>query len=144
MKCRNQLPINKVLTLICLCLFVFTSKWYIISNCTLSKLDKMFLTFFKTYHELDFWSLCIDTLVTSIHTLPVLLCLRKVYPPYVRNAGDLLLTKTRDTVNIQLTNGILWNGKFYYRDVIQLTITLAKGEGTGQCLSHWGKRFTIS
>ena len=30
---------------------------------------------------------------------------------------------------IQLTNWILWNGKFYYRDVIKMTITRAKGEG---------------
>ena len=30
---------------------------------------------------------------------------------------------------IQLTNGIPWNGKFYFRDVI--TITRAKGEGNG-------------
>ena len=32
---------------------------------------------------------------------------------------------------IQLTNWILWNGKFYYRDVIKMTITRAKGEGNG-------------
>ena len=32
---------------------------------------------------------------------------------------------------IQLTNWILWNGKFYYRDVIKITITRAKGEGNG-------------
>ena len=34
-------------------------------------------------------------------------------------------------VIIQLTNWILWNGKFYYRDVIKMTITRAKGEGNG-------------
>ena len=34
-------------------------------------------------------------------------------------------------VNIQLTNWILWNGKIYYRDVIKMTITRAKGEGNG-------------
>ena len=33
--------------------------------------------------------------------------------------------------NIQLTNWILWNGQFYYRDVIKMTITRAKGEGNG-------------
>ena len=33
--------------------------------------------------------------------------------------------------SIQLTNWILWNGKFYYRDVIKMTITRAKGEGNG-------------
>ena len=33
--------------------------------------------------------------------------------------------------NIQLTNWILWNGQFYYRDVIKITITRAKGEGNG-------------
>ena len=33
--------------------------------------------------------------------------------------------------SIQLTNWILWNGKFYYRDVIKITITRAKGEGNG-------------
>ena len=32
---------------------------------------------------------------------------------------------------IQLTNWILWNGQFYYRDVIKMTITRAKGEGNG-------------
>ena len=32
---------------------------------------------------------------------------------------------------IQLTDWILWNGKFYYRDVIKMTITQAKGEGNG-------------
>ena len=32
---------------------------------------------------------------------------------------------------IQLTNGIPWNGKFYNRDVIKVTITRAKGEGYG-------------
>ena len=32
---------------------------------------------------------------------------------------------------IQLTNWNLWNGKFYYRDVIKITITRAKGEGNG-------------
>ena len=35
------------------------------------------------------------------------------------------------TYIIQLTNWILWNGKFYYRDVIKMTITRAKGEGNG-------------
>ena len=34
-------------------------------------------------------------------------------------------------LSIQLTNWILWNGKFYYRDVIKMTITRAKGEGNG-------------
>ena len=34
-------------------------------------------------------------------------------------------------VSIQLTNWILWNGKLYYRDVIKMTITRAKGEGNG-------------
>ena len=39
---------------------------------------------------------------------------------------------TRYSLNsIQLTNWILWNGKFYYRDVIKMTITRAKGEGNG-------------
>ena len=33
--------------------------------------------------------------------------------------------------NIQLTNWTLWNGKFYYRDVIEITITQAKDEGNG-------------
>ena len=33
--------------------------------------------------------------------------------------------------SIQLTNWILWNGQFYYRDVIKMTITRAKGEGNG-------------
>ena len=37
----------------------------------------------------------------------------------------------REVVSIQLTNWILWNGKFYYRDVIKMTITRAKGEGNG-------------
>ena len=40
-------------------------------------------------------------------------------------------TKIHATLNIQLTNWILWNGKFYYRDVIKITITRAKGEGNG-------------
>ena len=31
----------------------------------------------------------------------------------------------------QLTNWILWNGQFYYLDVIKMTITRAKGEGNG-------------
>ena len=31
--------------------------------------------------------------------------------------------------NIQLTNGILWNSRFYYRNLIRITITQAKGEG---------------
>ena len=35
-------------------------------------------------------------------------------------------------LSIQLTNWILWNdGQFYYRDVIKMTITRAKGEGNG-------------
>ena len=36
-----------------------------------------------------------------------------------------------ERAGIQLTNWILWNGKFYYRDVIKITITRAKGEGNG-------------
>ena len=42
--------------------------------------------------------------------------------------NDVMISNT-DT--IQLTNWILWNGKFYYRDVIKITITRAKGEGNG-------------
>ena len=33
--------------------------------------------------------------------------------------------------SIQLTKGILWNGKFYYQDVIKITITWAKDEVNG-------------
>ena len=33
--------------------------------------------------------------------------------------------------NIQLMDGILWSGKFYYRDVMKITITWIKGEGNG-------------
>ena len=36
-----------------------------------------------------------------------------------------------ERLSIQLTNWILWNGQFYYRDVIKRTITRAKGEGNG-------------
>ena len=32
---------------------------------------------------------------------------------------------------IQLMNGIIWKGKFYYRDVLKLTITRAKSECNG-------------
>ena len=32
---------------------------------------------------------------------------------------------------IQLTNWILWNGKFYYQDVIKITISRVKGEVNG-------------
>ena len=31
----------------------------------------------------------------------------------------------------QLTNGIVWNGKSNYLDVIKMTITLAFGSGNG-------------
>ena len=47
----------------------------------------------------------------------------------------LLRTSTKGclfrTFNIQLTLWILWNGKFYNRDVIKMTITRAKGKGNG-------------
>ena len=46
--------------------------------------------------------------------------------------------------NIQLTNGILWNGKFYYQDVIKITITQAKGEGKGHFYNIEVIDFTIS
>ena len=54
---------------------------------------------------------------------------------YTRNSQNNKIHKklisTKYTVSIQLTNWILWNGKFYYRDVIKMTITRAKGEGNG-------------
>ena len=42
-----------------------------------------------------------------------------------------LSPETPELFVIQLTNWILWNGQFYYRDVIKMTITRAKGEGNG-------------
>ena len=40
-----------------------------------------------------------------------------------------MVSKIWAVVSIQLTNWILWNGQFYYRDVIKMTITRAKGNG---------------
>ena len=44
---------------------------------------------------------------------------------------NIRLTNIFPEYIIQLTNWILWNGQFYYRDVIKMTITRAKGEGNG-------------
>ena len=51
------------------------------------------------------------------------------FPFYFYN--KLALHSRQPLDSIQLTNWILWNGKFYYRDVIKMTITRAKGEGNG-------------
>ena len=69
-------------------------------------------------------------------------CCPLVDPPLIQDQTHVYLgwylwetrydnIKMSKRVNIQLTNWILWNGKFYYRDVIKMTITRAKGEGNG-------------